>query len=139
MSKKKINRAGVLPYYLDEGQIKMMFMRPSDASYGGDVFQIAKGKHENGEGAEEAGLREAKEELGLFIGNVEAVHAMGKFLGRTDMFVAKIKDPDMFGDPCYETAETKWMTLEEFLSEGRDLHKPVVKAAVRLIEEKEDL
>ena len=139
MSKKKTNRAGVLPYYLEENTIKILFMRPSDAKFGGDVFQIAKGKYEDGETGEEAGLREANEELGLFEGNIEGLHELGKFLGRTDVFVAKIKDPALFGDPCNETAETKWMTPEEFQEVGRDLHKPVVKAAVRHIEEKEDL
>ena len=40
----------------------------------------------------------------------------------------------MFGDPTYETAETKWMTPDEFQHSGRGLHKAVVKAAVRAIE-----
>ncbi len=140
MSKSKIYRSGVLPYHIDEeGILKLLFMRPSDPKFGGDSFQIAKGKHEEGEDAETAGLREAEEELGLFSGNVEVLTRLGKFLGRTSMFVAKVKDPDMFGDPCYETAETKWMTPEEFQEEGRDLHKPVVKAAVRYIKNVEGL
>ncbi len=136
---KKINRSGILPYYVEEGTIKMMFMRPADPKFGGDTYQIAKGKHEDGESAEEAGLREGREELGLFRGNVSDIHNLGKFLGRTDMFVVKINDPDMFGDPDHETGSTRWMTPEEFQAEGRGLHKPVVKAAVRFIEEKEDL
>jgi ADP-ribose pyrophosphatase YjhB (NUDIX family) len=139
MSKKKIERSGVLPYYIDDGEIKILFMRPSEPKYGGDVFQIAKGKHEEGETAEEAGLREGFEELGLYKGNIEHLHNLGVFLGRTTVFVAKIKDPEMFGDPHFETKETKWMTPEQFQSEGRDLHKPVVKAAVRYIEKKEKI
>lgn len=139
MAKKKVSRSGVLPYYIDKGEIKILFMKPSDAKYGGSSFQIAKGKHEEGETAKEAGLREAGEELGLFKGNIEHTHALGKFLGRTHIFVSKIKDPDMFGDPHFETEETKWMTPDEFQSEGRDLHKPVVKAAVRYIEKAENL
>lgn len=139
MSKKKTERAGVIPYYIDDGQIKMMFMKPSDPKYGGASFQIAKGKQEEGEEPLEAGLREANEELGLFKGNVTATHNLGKFLGRTHIYVAKIKDPDMFGDTCDETEETSWMTPEEFQADGRDLHKPIVKAAVRHIKEKENL
>lgn len=139
MAKKKIYRSGVLPYYIEEGQIKILFMRPSDPKFGGKSFQMAKGKHEEGETAKEAGLREASEELGLFKGNIEHTHNLGKFLGRTHVYVAKIKDPDMFGDPDAETEETKWMTPEEFQAEGRSLHKAVVKAAVRYIKEKEGL
>lgn len=139
MAKKKIERSGVLPYYIDEGQIKILFMKPSNPKYGGSSFQMAKGKHEEGEGPEEAGLREAGEELGLFKGNIERTHKLGNFLGRTHVYVCKIKDTDMFGDFCDETAETKWMTPEEFQAEGRDLHKPVVKAAVRYIQRTEGM
>ena len=133
MSKKKIYRAGVIPFYVDEGTLKMLFMKPSEPKYGGDSFQIAKGKHEEGESSLETGLREAGEELGLFSGNVKNISEVGEFMGRTTVYVAEITDPDQFGDPCDETGEVKWMTPAEFQKEGRDLHKPVVKAAVRCI------
>lgn len=137
--RRKTNRSGIVPYYIKEGNINLLFMRPSDAKFGGDVFQIAKGKHESGEDSKTAGLREGKEELGLFEGNIEQVDRIGRFLGRTDVFVVKVKDPEMFGDPCDETAETRWMIPEEFQQEGRDLHKPVVKAVVRFIKKREDI
>lgn len=138
-NKKKINRSGIVPYYVVEGDIKMLFMKPSDPKFGGDCFQIAKGKQEPGEDLETTALREGQEELGLFEGNIETIHRIGKFLGYTEMYVARIKDPDFFGDPHFETSATRWMEPSEFLSEGRDLHKPVVKAMVRLIEKKEGL
>lgn len=137
MAKKKIYRSGVIPYYIKDGEILMLFMKPSKPKFGGDVFQIAKGKHEKGESALEAGMREANEELGLFSGNVNNIHELGEFLGRTTMFVAEIEDPDKFGDPHFETSEVKWMSPEEFQKEGRDLHKPVVKAAVRWIKKQD--
>lgn len=136
---KKIKRSGVIPYIIEDKEIKMMFMKPSDAKYGGDVFQIAKGKHEEDETALEAGLREASEELGLFEGNVIETFDLGTFLGRTSIFVTKIKDKEMFGDPCDETETIAWLTMEEFEESGRDLHKPVVKAAVRLIKKEEGI
>ncbi len=138
MSKKKIHRSGVLPYYFKDDEIKILFMKPSDPKYGGNKFQMAKGKREEGETSEEAGLREGKEELGLFKGNIEDIYDLGEFLGRTQVYVCKITDPDMFGEPHFETGETKWMTPEEFQSDGRDLHKPVVRAAVRYIEKQND-
>lgn len=134
---KKINRAGVIPYIIEDNQIKMMFMRPSSPKYGGDLFQIAKGKQEEGEADLQTALREASEELGLFEGNVVETHDLGTFLGRTKIYVAKIKDKNLFGDPHFETDSVVWMTNEEFQISGRELHKPVISAATRLIIEKE--
>ena len=134
MPKKKINRAGLIPYLKEGDEILMLFMKPSKPKYGGDVFQIAKGKQEPEEKIKDTAIREAQEELGLFTGNVTEVTRIGEFLGRTTIFIAEVEDRDAFGDPHFETSETKWMTLEEFLKEGRDLHRPVVKAAYRKIE-----
>lgn len=134
MAKKIVYRAGVIPWYVDDdGVLRMLFMKPSVPKFGGDIWQIGKGKYEEGETAEEAGLREASEELGLFRGNIISLHNLGRFLGRTTFFVANIKDPKMFGEPHFETAEVKWMTPQEFQREGRGLHRPVVKAAARFI------
>lgn len=133
MGKKKIYRAGVIPYILEDNEIKMLFMKPSKKKYGGDSYQIAKGKQENGEDIQDTALREAREELGLFTGNVTHLDTIGEWLGRTTVFIAEIENKDLFGDPHFETSETKWLTLQEFIEEGRDLHKPIVKAAVRKI------
>ena len=139
MDKEKINRGGVIPYYVEEGEIKMLFMKPSDPKFGGKDFQIAKGKQEDGESDEEAAFREAGEELGLFKGNVVDKHDLGNFLGRTRIYVAEIEDPNMFCDPDFETGEVKWMTPEQFNATGRDLHRPIVKAAKRWIVEHKNL
>lgn len=131
--KKLVYRAGTIPYIVEDGQVLMMFMKPSDPDYGGDTFQLAKGKVEDGEDTKSAGLREAKEELGLFIGNVSLTEELGQFMGRTTVYVARVKARDMFGEPGVETSETAWLTVEQFSAIGRDLHKPVVKAAYRKI------
>lgn len=135
MAQKKIYRAGIIPFVVEEEVPKMLFMRPSNPEYGSDTFQIAKGKMEEGETTLETAIREGKEELGLFIGNIEKTYDLGNFLGRTTVYLVEIKSKDLFGDPHFETKETKWMTAEEFQAEGRDIHKPVVKAAVRKIQE----
>ena len=141
MAKKKIYRAGMIIYHLTESnEIKILFMMPSKDNYGTPYFQIPKGKIEEGESPEDAAVRESKEEVGLFKPNIDGkIHHLGNFLGRTEMYVAKIKDVDQFGDPHHETKETKWMTPKEFQAEGRGLHKPVVKAGVRFIKKKEGL
>ena len=136
---KKVYRAGTIPYIVENGEVEMMFMRPSDAEYGGDKFQLAKGKVEDGERTMDAALREAKEELGLFVGNVVRTEEVGVFMGRTTVYVAKIKDRIMFGEPAFETAETTWLTLDEFMEIGRELHRPVVQAAHDAIVELERL
>lgn len=134
MAKKKVYRAGMIPFIIEDDEIQMFFMKPSKAKYGGDVFQIAKGKMEEGEDAQETATREAQEELGLFTGNIEGdIIDLGTFLGRTTVFLCQIKDKDLFGIPHYETSETAWMTEDEFLQSGRDIHKPVIKAAIRKI------
>ncbi len=137
MAKKKIFRGGVIPYYFDDdGQLWMLFMKPAMKKYGGDVYQLAKGKIEEGEDEEEGAFREAKEELGLFKPNTKNRNKLGTFMGRTTIYTAEVIDPDddKFGKPHFETQNTKWMTPEMFQADGRDLHKPVVKAAVRFIE-----
>jgi len=139
MDKEKIYRAGVIPYYVEDGEINMMFMKPSNPKYGGEKFQIAKGKQEKGESDKETAFREASEELGLFSGNVIDKHDLGNFLGRTRIYLAEIKDPNMFGDSDSETGAVEWMTPDEFNSTGRELHRPVVKAARRWIVESKNL
>lgn len=133
-AKKKIDRAGFIPYFVGDDSIQMLFMKPSDPKFGGPDFQIAKGKVDPGENAEQAALREAKEELGLFTGNVKNVVSLGKFLGRTTFFIGEVEDKQLFGDPDFETEEVRWMTVDEFMQHGRGLHKPIVKAAIRKID-----
>ena len=139
MDKEKIYRAGVIPYIIESDELKMMFMRPSDTTFGGKKFQVAKGKIEKGESKNVAAFREAKEEMGLFKGNVINEHDLGNFLGRTQVFLAEIKDLEMFGDPHFETAATKWLTLEQFKDTGRELHYPIVQAAARWIKKKNNI
>lgn len=140
--RKLVHRAGLIPYVVEAGEIKMMFMKPTDAvaEWSGDTFQIAKGKIEDeDESAMSAAIREASEELGLFRGNIIMTEEVGVFMGRTTVFVSKVKDQNMFGLPSFETSDTKWMTESEFLSEGRILHHPVIQSACRLIRRIEEL
>jgi len=135
---KKQDRGGVIPYYIKDDKIIMMFMQPSNPKFGGPSFQIAKGKVEKGESSQEGAFREAKEELGLFGPNITEVDSLGRF-GTIHIYLAKIKNPDMFGDTTDETKATTWWTPEEFQSQGRSWQKPIVKAAARKIEKIENL
>jgi 8-oxo-dGTP pyrophosphatase MutT (NUDIX family) len=133
-SEKLPNRSALIPFFIDEnGALELMFMMPSNKKFGGDKYQLCKGRIDPGETPQEAALREGQEELGLFTPNIEDVHNLGIFLGRTYVFTGRIKDKNMFGDPHFETEKTIWMTPEQFYNDGRDIHIPVVKAAVRFI------
>lgn len=137
----KVYRAGLIPYVIENGEVRMMFMKPAPevAEWSTDNFQIAKGKIENGEDTMAAAIREAHEELGLFRGNIVLTEEVGIFMGRTTVYVSKVKDKDMFGLPSDETSETGWLTEEEFMEIGRPLHQPVVQAAMRHIRKVEQL
>lgn len=109
-------------------------MKPSSTTYGGDAFQIAKGRIEDGETAEETARREGYEELGLRDDNILSFVELGVFLGRTTFFVAKVNVKDAFDQPHFETEKTQWMTFEDFQNEGRDIHRSVVRSAINFIE-----
>jgi 8-oxo-dGTP pyrophosphatase MutT (NUDIX family) len=123
---KKEYRAGIVPYYIDGDVVRMLFMKPSEEMYGGKYFQIAKGKRDGEETDSAAALREGFEELGLLEENIEKLDDMGVYLGRTRIFIAKIKNKDNFVEFCFETKETKWLTCEQFKKEGRVLHFQIV-------------
>lgn len=133
--KEKIHRAGVVPYYIEDNIVHMMFMNPTihpDKTWMLDKakFQIAKGRIDDHDAStRDAALREAQEELGLWEGNIVELYEVGVFLGRTTVFAAQVEDRNLFSTPDpYETAETKWMTTAEFLETGRELHRNVVTA-----------
>jgi 8-oxo-dGTP pyrophosphatase MutT (NUDIX family) len=128
---EKIFRAGIIPFYVDQSTAYMLFMRPSDPKYGGVYFQIAKGKREDGETDLQAALREGFEELGLLSENIEEIIETGTYLGRTTIFLARIKNKENFTNFHFETEETRWLTVEEFKDYGRNLHLPVIKSIIK--------
>jgi len=56
----------------------MLFFIPSDPAYGGDKFQIVKGRVDNNEDIEVATIREASEELGLKKDNIKLLRLVSK-------------------------------------------------------------
>lgn len=131
-----INRAGLIPFYVEEdGTVKMMFMVPTENEWIESIPQISKGRVEPGEMVMRSAIREAQEELGLKRSNLSRIEPIGQY--STIMFyIGQINDPDDFDpfDPI-ETQAVKWLTFEQYQEEGRQLHVPVVRAAVEKIEE----
>lgn len=137
--KDKIHRAGVIPYYISDGVVNMLFMRPTTENkpymVGKDKWQIAKGRIDDTDAStRDAALREAKEELGLWEGNVLQCYEVGTYMGRTTIYAAEVEDITLFSVPDpEETAETKWLTNDLFFEEGRELHRNVVSSVNNII------
>lgn len=129
----KVYRAGLIPVFVEDGEMKMLFMQPSDSKYGGSDYQIAKGQIEEDEEPYDTAIREAQEELGLRPDNIDQIFECGKWLGRTYFYVATVHDKEDFGDFHFETASTQWMTPEEFMDTGRELHREIVQYAASII------
>ena len=131
--KGKLYRAGLLPYVIENNELKFLFMKPADSRYGGDRYQIAKGKVEEGETSEQAAIREATEELGLVETNISDTTFLGEYLGRTSFYLARVFDKVLFNSPHFETSDTAWLTLAEYQANGRELHIPIVQEAARTV------
>lgn len=131
MASKK-QKAGIVPFYFVEEEPHMMFMRPSDESYGGSKFQIAKGHIDKGENPLEAALRECNEELGLIESNILWLEKCDVFFGNHHIYVALLKSnsPQKFDSFTDETAEVAWMNESNFLDVGRKRHHPVIQKCV---------
>jgi len=136
-------RAGAIPYVVDAdtGEIEMLFMVPAGTDYNKDVPeltmpQIAKGRIEKFENPLPAAIRECIEELGLVENNIEAIIEGGVVLGRTHIYAFKVIDKQKFVGFSSETASTLWLTHDQFMDKGRELHKPVVDALHNQIVEK---
>lgn len=135
-------KAGFIPYVIEDGEPCFMFMISSNSKFGGNQPSIAKGGIDKGETSLEAAFREAKEELGLRRRNIkdDTVKQVftGKIKGKThtyimDVFMGEIKSKTDFGKFDHETAEVKWLTLSEFQKTGRPSHIGIVRKAKKLI------
>lgn len=122
-----IRKAGIIPYIRTEKGIEMMFAISSDPAYGGPDPMISKGHIDEGETPEQAAVREGNEELGLLPANFaeqpflvkdETIRGMTSTYGMRIMAV-EVKSKDNFGPFGYETAETIWMTGDEYAQRGR--------------------
>jgi len=138
---KMLQKAGIIPYYVDDKDIpRMMFMTPSDPTYGGPEFQIAKGFVDGKESIKNAAVREGSEELGLITSNIVSIDKISSktITGDLDtyqmtVYVAEIVDPSNFGETDYETGDRAWLSMEEYVAIGKKSHLPFVREAYSFI------
>lgn len=123
-----IIKAAFIPYHQD----KILTCLSSNPMFGGPYFALCKGNIDSGEDTEQAAIREAEEELGLRASNLAGpIKHLGNFKTfnyTLSVYYAEVKDPEAFNLPCWEIAETKWMTWDEFKAIGREQHRPIVNA-----------
>lgn len=129
-------RAGIIPYYIKNNKVYMLFQKPSNPDYGGPDLQIAKGRIDPGETSLQTAIREGHEEIGLRPSNYknEPIY-IGCYLTSMDMYIVEVEDQLDFDAPHFETGETRWMTIDDYKEEGRPLHLPIVQIAYNTIME----
>lgn len=135
------HKAGIIPYYIDkDGTPVMMFMIPSNPTFGGNLFQIGKGRIEPGEDLQQTAVREAEEELGLKQENIKQIKSLGTntITGLDEtylltVFVAEINNLENFNQPHYETGKRDWLTLKQFTTLGRQNQLPIVQKVNNLL------
>jgi len=120
----------------------MRFYISSNAQYGGPDWQIPKGRVDEGENVQQAGIREAVEECGLVPENLKKdtiqIGWSGTITGMDaryplTIFIGEVIDPKNFVKPGFEASKSGWLTLEQFLSKGRRSQQNIVKACASKI------
>lgn len=130
-------KAGLIPYFVND-TIEFLLVIPSDPFYGGNMPQISKGYIDLGESPDEAAIREAEEELGLNINNIDDFQYCFdvKIKNYTlSIFMAKILNKKNFNEPCYETKETKWIKINNINEKTvREDHIPILKKCIEYLQ-----
>lgn len=127
---EKKARAGLIPWLLENGELRYLFMVASDPKFGGPRPMISKGKIEEGETPIECAVREAEEELGLRRENLReapdllTTERVALYSGAytLTLYAAPIVERWDFTSWCDETEYTLWLTLAEFKDQGRRDH-----------------
>jgi 8-oxo-dGTP pyrophosphatase MutT (NUDIX family) len=119
-------KAGVVPYVIQNGIIKMLFMVPSDAAYGGTQPCISKGGSDPGETPQQTAVREGEEELGLPASIYTQVYpsAKARIAGMTSSYDFYVFAGQMKSMPSkipfgHEVGAVHWLTMEEYQKYGR--------------------
>ena len=141
--KKPVARAGIVAYYLEDQNILIRLMIPSNSDFGGIKPQVAKGRVEEGEHIQETAVREGEEELGLKRSNfAESVVSIGEFpiIGQEEKYIfhcfaVRVKNLEDFNTPHFETGWSGWMPCEQALSRIKNGQKELLLATINKIKQ----
>jgi len=117
LNEKNYNRekGGILPFYISNGNIEIMLIKPSNPAYGGSDYQMAKGRQDTGENIETTAKREGKEELGLKFSNVEDFFFVDSDIikdYKLTIYAVKVKNKDDFNKTDKEIKTRSWLNLK---------------------------
>jgi 8-oxo-dGTP pyrophosphatase MutT (NUDIX family) len=141
MNTSQIEKAALIPYYCYGGEIKMLFMKPSDPKFGGSNYQCCKGRVDPGYSSEQTAIKEAEEELGLTEDNIKDLQFLFYDVlnykdGRSCIiyvYTAEVINPDNLVPFHYETGSTRWMNIKEVADELRFIQRSIVFRAYNRI------
>lgn len=132
----KHKKAGLLPYYFEDGMFKFYCMIPSNPMFGGTDPQIAKGEIEYDENPQQAAIREATEELGLVEDNIQNLIFFRKMNG-IFFYAAEVLNPYNWGTPHFETGSVLWV-WENNLEIIREWQRPIVEQLLSVLKSNQD-
>lgn len=131
-------KAGIIPWMMVDGEMKMLFVISSNPSYGGPDPGIIKGGADAGEQPIDTAIREMVEEVGIkpsrLIGTPKLI-AADKVTGLTStytfhVFGCEVKPAKIKIDRT-EIKAVEWLTQEEFTVKGRKSHRQYVDKLVK--------
>lgn len=117
-------RSGLIPVYFDCGRIFACCMIPSNVKYGGDMPQMAKGHIEEVYTPKDNAIKEAQEELGLKMENIQEVFYLGDYT-RISCYTCMVNDPDDFNEPHWESDAAIWVDITDSLNDVRDVQRDI--------------
>jgi 8-oxo-dGTP pyrophosphatase MutT (NUDIX family) len=128
-----IFKAGVIPYIIENDQIKMLFVISSNVWFGGKQPGIAKGGAEANEKPIETAMRECEEEIGLTKENFSSIIEGAKefIQGEASSYPFYVYAAKLESVPQIrlsdEIGAVTWLTMEEFRQIGRKSQLGVVE------------
>lgn len=134
--KRRVDRAGCLPFYCDGEGLKLLFMKPSDPKYGGSFYQLAKGKVDPGYSVEETARKEVMEEVGLADNNIKDLFFIkAGYVKNYKMYLyaAEVIDPDALLPFHYETGEVQWIDVKDIPTKIRRSQHSIIYEAIEVI------
>lgn len=130
-------KSGIIPYYIDNGDVEILLMKPSNPAYGGSDYQIAKGNVDGDESLEDTALREGEEELGLKRSNIININKIGSnFINGYELhvFTAKVNNKTDFNAPHYETGSVEWFKVNKLDKNIREDHYKIILDIIKHID-----
>lgn len=131
-------KAGMIPYFVENGEIHVCLFVSNDAQYGGDKPQIAKGHIDEGETWLDAAFREVEEETGIKIldENIVDISCLyaGAFRGQVSKYgfiVAGVEIDRKIDTSIGDEGEGIWMRLPEAINKIRGDQKFILENLIK--------